>query len=68
MQQTGQQRVPGVQHERGWRREGSKEVRDVLVPRIVKCFVIGSGLACEDAGEHELRGVPDRLRLHRVIP
>ena len=25
-----------------------------------------SGLAFEDAGEHELKGVPDRWRLYRV--
>ena len=29
-------------------------------------LVAGSGLAFEDAGEHELKGVPDRWRLYRV--
>ena len=27
----------------------------------------GSGLSFEDAGEHELKGVPDRWRLYRVV-
>ena len=27
----------------------------------------GSGLVFEDAGEHELKGVPDRWRLYRVV-
>jgi hypothetical protein len=26
-----------------------------------------SGLAFEDAGEHELKGVPDRWHLYRVV-
>jgi hypothetical protein len=28
--------------------------------------VAGSGLAFEDAGEHELKGVPDHWRVYRV--
>jgi class 3 adenylate cyclase len=40
---------------------------DVLVSRTVKDLVAGSGLAFEDAGEHELKGVPDRWRLYRVV-
>jgi len=27
----------------------------------------GSGLVLEDGGEHELKGVPDRWRLYRVV-
>ena len=27
----------------------------------------GSGLVFEDAGEHELKGVPDRWHLYRVV-
>jgi hypothetical protein len=63
-QRFGQQLVPGVQHERDWRREESK---GVLVSCIVKYLVTGSGLTFEDAGEHELKGVPDRWRLYRVV-
>ncbi|MDH5314143.1 MAG: adenylate/guanylate cyclase domain-containing protein [Actinomycetota bacterium] len=39
---------------------------EVLVSQTVKDLVAGSGLAFEDAGEHELRGVLDRWRLFRV--
>jgi class 3 adenylate cyclase len=40
---------------------------DVLVSQTVKDLVVGSGLTFEDAGEHELKGVPDRWRLYRVV-
>jgi pimeloyl-ACP methyl ester carboxylesterase/class 3 adenylate cyclase len=39
---------------------------EVLVSQTVKDLVAGSGLAFEDAGEHELKGVPDRWRVYRV--
>ena len=39
---------------------------EVVVSQTVKDLVAGSGLAFEDAGEHELKGVPDRWRLYRV--
>jgi class 3 adenylate cyclase len=38
----------------------------VMVSQTVKDLVAGSGFAFEDAGEHELKGVPDRWRLYRV--
>ncbi len=40
---------------------------DVLVSSTVKDLVAGSGLTFEDAGEHELKGVPDRWHLYRVV-
>jgi class 3 adenylate cyclase len=40
---------------------------EVLVSRTVKDLIAGSGVALEDAGEHELRGVSDRWRLYRVL-
>jgi class 3 adenylate cyclase len=40
---------------------------EVLVSRTVKDLVAGSGLSFEDAGEHELKGVPDRWHLYRVV-
>jgi class 3 adenylate cyclase len=40
---------------------------EVLVSSTVKDLVAGSGLMFEDAGEHELKGVPDRWRLYRVV-
>jgi class 3 adenylate cyclase/alpha-beta hydrolase superfamily lysophospholipase len=41
---------------------------EVLVSQTVKDLVAGSGLNFEEAGEHELKGVPDRWRLYRVRP
>jgi class 3 adenylate cyclase len=39
---------------------------EVLVSSTVKDLVAGSGLILEDAGEHELKGVPDRWHLYRA--
>ena len=39
---------------------------EILVSSTVKDLVAGSGLVFEDAGEHELKGVPDRWHLYRV--
>jgi class 3 adenylate cyclase len=36
----------------------------VLVSRTVRDLVAGSGFRFQDAGEHELRGIPDLWRLH----
>jgi class 3 adenylate cyclase len=43
------------------------EPSEVLASSTVKDLVAGSGLGFEDAGEHELKGVPDRWRLFRVV-
>jgi class 3 adenylate cyclase len=40
---------------------------EVLTSQTVKDLVAGSGLSFEDAGEHELKGVPDRWHLYRVV-
>jgi class 3 adenylate cyclase len=40
---------------------------EVLVSQTVKDLAAGSGLTFEDAGEHELKGVPDRWHLYRVV-
>jgi class 3 adenylate cyclase len=40
---------------------------EVLVSSTVKDLTAGSGLTFEDAGEHELKGVPERWRLFRVV-
>ena len=45
---------------------GPRRAREVLVSQTVKDLVAGSGLVFEDAGEHELKGVPDRWHLYRV--
>jgi class 3 adenylate cyclase len=39
---------------------------EVLVSSTVKELVVGSGLTFDDAGEHELKGVPGPWRLFRV--
>jgi class 3 adenylate cyclase len=39
---------------------------EVLVSRTVKDLTAGSGLSFTDAGEHELKGVPDRWQIYRV--
>jgi len=41
---------------------------EILVSQTVKDLVPRSSLVFEDAGEHELKGVPDRWRLYRVAP
>jgi class 3 adenylate cyclase len=40
---------------------------EVLVSQTVKDLVAGSGFAFEDAGEHEMKGVPDRWHLYRGV-
>jgi class 3 adenylate cyclase len=41
---------------------------EILVSQTVKDLTAGSGLTLEDAGEHELKGIPDRWHLYRVLP
>jgi class 3 adenylate cyclase len=50
----------------GARIAGMAGPSEVLVSPTVKDLVAGSGLAFEDAGEHELKGVPERWHLYRV--
>jgi class 3 adenylate cyclase len=40
---------------------------EVLVSQTVRDLVAGSGLTFEDAGDHELKGLPTRWRLYRVM-
>jgi class 3 adenylate cyclase len=40
---------------------------EVWVSSTVKDLTAGSGLTYEDRGEHELKGVPDRWHLYRVM-
>ena len=51
----------------GARIAGSAGASEVLVSSTVKELVAGSGLTFEEAGEHELKGVPDPWRLYRVV-
>jgi class 3 adenylate cyclase len=51
----------------GARVAASAGPRELLVSSTVKDLTAGSGLAFEDAGQHELKGIPDRWRLFRVV-
>ena len=60
-------KVGGMAVHIGARVEALATANEVLVSSTVKDLVAGSGLAFEDAGEHELKGVPDRWHLYRVV-
>jgi len=59
--------VRGVAVHIGARVSALAAASEVLVSQTVKDLVAGSGLSFEDAGEHELKGVPDSWRLYRVV-
>ncbi len=40
---------------------------EILVSSTVRDLTAGSGLMFEDAGEHELKGIPDSWRVYRVL-
>jgi class 3 adenylate cyclase len=62
----------GRREDRGYRRSVGARIAslaapsEVLVSHTVQGLVSGSGLMFEDAGEHELKGVPDRWHLYRA--
>jgi class 3 adenylate cyclase len=60
-------KVGGIAVVIGARVAGKAAPSEVLVSQTVKDLVAGSGLTFEDAGEHELKGVPDRWHLYRVV-
>ena len=54
--------------DRGAGSEGiRRSVRGARVLRPCVVWMAGSGLAFEDAGEHELKGMPDSWHLYRVV-
>jgi class 3 adenylate cyclase len=59
-------KVGGIAVHIGARLASEAAASEVLVSQTVKDLVAGSGLAFEDAGEHELKGIADRWRLYRV--
>jgi class 3 adenylate cyclase len=61
-------KVGGLAVSIGARVGAAAEASEVLVSSTVKDLVAGSGLAFEDRGEYELKGVPDRWRLYRALP
>jgi class 3 adenylate cyclase/pimeloyl-ACP methyl ester carboxylesterase len=59
--------VKGIAVHIGARVAGLAGASEILVSQTVKDLTAGSGLTFEDAGEHELKGVPDRWHLYRVV-
>ncbi len=51
----------------GARISAAAKPSEVLVSSTVRELVAGSGLLFEDAGEHDLKGVPDRWQVYRVV-
>jgi class 3 adenylate cyclase len=65
--QTIDGKVGGIGVAIGARIGSMAHANEVLVSQTVKDLTAGSGLTFEDAGEHELKGIPDRWRLYRVV-
>jgi class 3 adenylate cyclase len=65
--QTIDGKVGGLGVVIGARLSSLAKANQVLVSQTVKDLTAGSGLTFEGAGEHELKGVPDRWHLYRVV-
>ena len=65
--QTINDKVGGIAVSVGARVAALADPGEVLATSTVRDLVAGSGLAFVDAGEHDLKGVPDRWRLYRVV-
>ncbi len=59
--------VAGLAVHIGARVAALAEPGEVLVTRTVRDLVAGSGIAFEERGEHELKGVPDRWALYAAV-
>jgi class 3 adenylate cyclase len=59
--------IAGIAVAMGARVMSKANPSEVLVSQTVKDLVAGSGLRFVDAGEHELKGVPDRWRLYKAV-
>jgi class 3 adenylate cyclase len=59
-------KMAGIAVSIGARIAAAAEPGEVLVSSTVKDLVAGSGLAFEDRGDHELKGVPGEWRLYAV--
>ena len=60
-------KVGGLAVNIGARVAGLAESRELLVSSTVKDLTAGSGLVFEDAGVHELKGIPEQWHLYRVL-
>jgi class 3 adenylate cyclase len=65
--ETIDRKAGGIAVSIGARVGGVAGASEILASSTVKDLVAGSGLTFEDRGEHELKGVPDRWRLYRVV-
>lgn len=65
--ETTAEKIGGLAVNIGARIGGLALASEVLVSQTVKDLVAGSGLSFEDRGSHELKGVPDRWRLYKVL-
>jgi class 3 adenylate cyclase len=61
-------KIGGVAVSIGARIAATADGSEVRVSQTVKDLVAGSGFVFDHAGEHELKGVPDRWHLYRVVP
>ncbi len=59
--------VRGIAVHVGARVVAAASPSEVLVTTTVRALTAGSGLAFEDAGEHNLKGVPERWHLYRLV-
>jgi class 3 adenylate cyclase len=59
-------KVAGIAVHTGARVAAKAQPGEVLVSSTVKDLVAGSGLAFEDRGQHELKGIPGEWRLYAV--
>jgi class 3 adenylate cyclase len=59
-------KVAGIAVHTGARVAANAQPGEVLVSSTVKDMVAGSGLAFEDRGQHELKGIPGEWRLYMV--
>jgi class 3 adenylate cyclase/pimeloyl-ACP methyl ester carboxylesterase len=59
--------VRGIAVHIGARVAATAGADEIWVSSTVKDLTAGSGLTFDDAGEHELKGVPDRWHLYRVV-
>jgi class 3 adenylate cyclase len=64
--ETIDRKAAGIAVMIGARVGGLAGASEILASSTVKDLVAGSGLAFEDRGEHELKGVPDRWHLYAV--
>jgi class 3 adenylate cyclase len=60
-------KIGGIGVAIGARIGASAGASEVLASSTVKDLTAGSGLMFTDAGEHELKGVPERWHLYRVV-